>query len=181
MTQFSTTKSKSILVPGSKLKLSPKPLHSYLKSEIFTTNQIINMYSEHALNISQLHVTERNRRQRFSTWLARQQRKHFSQDWAQGESKHTIHSQRDKTSLSKGSTEPLVPAKWRIVEAIDCLSQSQDIFRSQIQPTLEIRRWVNVQRISPLVCRITIAAQESCLQVSTFQQRSLNDNPLQNC
>ena len=70
LTQFSTTKSKSTLIPGSKFKFSPKPLKSFLKSNISTSNQTINMDSQHTLNISvvskdsskfQEQVTQRNR------------------------------------------------------------------------------------------------------------------------
>ena len=52
LTQFLTTKSKSTLIPSSKFKFSPKQLHSFLTSKISTTNQIINMDSQHTFNIS---------------------------------------------------------------------------------------------------------------------------------
>ena len=73
-----------------------------------------------------------------------------------------------------------MPSEECVDEAIDCLSQSQHIFGSQFQPTLEIGRWVNVQSIAPFVRTIGITTQKSCLQVSTFQQMSLFINPLQN-
>ena len=146
LTQFLITKSKSTLIPGPKLKLSPKPLHSLLKSES-STSQIINMYFTTDPLKFRWQVTHRNRQQRFSTWFARQQRKHF-QRTGHGENPNM---QRNKHQLSKGSAELLVPAKWCIDETTDCLSQSRHIFGSQIQPTLEIRRWVNVQCIAPFL------------------------------
>ena len=82
--------------------------------------------------------------------------------------------------LSEGSTEPLMPSKRCVDEAVDCFSQSQHIFQSQFQPTFEIRRWVNVQRIAPFVSRKRITTQESCFQISKLQQMSLINNPLQN-
>ena len=64
MTQFSTTKSKSTLFPGSKFKFSPKPLHSFLKDKISTTNQIVYMDSQQTQGISLsfpvVHVSFRN-------------------------------------------------------------------------------------------------------------------------
>ena len=66
-----------------------------------------------------------------------------------------------------------MPSEECVDEAIDCLSQSQHIFGSQIQPTFEIGRWVNVQRIAPFVRGIGITTQESCLKISFFQQMSL--------
>ena len=133
LTPLSTTKSKSTLIQGSKLKLSPKPLHSFLKSEIPTTNKIINTYSKHSLNMSLSFSTIQ---QRFSTGLARQQRNTFHRTGRRENPNRRVHVQRNKTSLSKCSAEPLVPVKWCIYEAIDCLSQSQHVFRSKIQPTL---------------------------------------------
>ena len=57
------------------------------------------MHSQHSLDIfsvasndpSELlkQVTQKNRQQLFSIWLAHQQEKRVSQDWTQGESKHT--------------------------------------------------------------------------------------------
>ena len=91
-----------------------------------------------------------------------------------GESKHA-------GTLATEQIQLVVPGTWCIDETTDCFSQSQHIFHSQCQPTLEIRRWVSVQRIASLKCRISIAALETCLQVSTFQQVFLFDNPLQNC
>ena len=46
-------------------------------------------------------------------------------------------------------------------EAVECFSQSQHIFRSQFQPTFEIRRWINVQRIAPFVSRIGITLKKA--------------------
>ena len=174
LNQFSTTKSKSTLIPGSKFKFSPKPLLSLLPSKISTTNQMINMDSQHTLSEFQEQVTQRNRQRLLSTWLAHRQGKHLSQDWTQGESKHTGPFAVTQNQLVE------VPSEGCVDEAIDCLSQSQHIFRSQIQPTFQIRRWINVQRIAPFVGGIGITTQESCLQVSTVQQMSLIYNSLQN-
>ena len=115
LTQLSTTKSKSTLLPGSKFKFCPKPLNSFLKSKIPTTNQIINMdsqvhlkhfsvvssepseFQEHVTQRnhqqvtqrSRQQITQRNRQQLLSTWLVHRQGQHLSLDWPQGESKYT--------------------------------------------------------------------------------------------
>ena len=96
LTQFSTTKSKSTLIPGSKSKFSPKPLHSFSWKARFPPPPS-NM--DHTLDISlsfangssdRNKMTQRNRQRLLSTWLAHRQEKHLSQDWTQGESKHTL-------------------------------------------------------------------------------------------
>ena len=48
-------------------------------------------------------VTQRNRRQRFSIWLAHNQGKYFSRDERREHPNTRVHLQRHKTSLSKGS------------------------------------------------------------------------------
>ena len=87
LTQFLITKSKSTLIPGPKLKLSPKPLHSLLKSES-STSQIINMYFTTDPLKFRWQVTHRNRQQRFSTWFCTSTEETLSKDWARRESKH---------------------------------------------------------------------------------------------
>ena len=73
-----------------------------------------------------------------------------------------------------------MPAERCVDEAIDCFAQSQYIVWSQVEPAFEIIWWVNVQRVAPFIGGIWITTQESCLQVSTFQQMAFISDPMQN-
>ena len=55
-----------------------------------------------------------------------------------------------KPACRRARVSLLMPSKRCVDEAVDCFSQSQRIFRSQFQPTFEVRWWVNVQRIVSL-------------------------------
>ena len=78
LTQFSTTKSKSTLIPGSNSMFSPKPLHSFLKarcppptkSSTWTPNTPHFSVVSNGSSEFQEQVTQRNRQRLHSTWLA---------------------------------------------------------------------------------------------------------------